>query len=593
MNASSPPPGRALLLLELVLGLALLVWPAVVLRRHALPGGVTIELIVAGGLLLPLHLRRGLALAGLAPPPAWPALLPELGALLALGLEQESLALGLGLLANLPLLLARGEDAPAAGRLGALLPALSALALLAGLGSLVLAAAWGRALAWPRLALLLPLLLEASAPARPRGPRAATRRASAGVVAAVLGACRFEALFALLGALAGAAGALMAWRAARRGPEERARAWRRDALRLAACAATLLLLLLAGEVGIRLVPNDYGCLVPPDADQGRPAPGAVTRYVGGPLRPAAPRPVEVRWNSLVMHDLDHALARPPGVVRLVVLGDSYVEGKQVELEELFHRRLEAALRARTGRAVEVIALGRSGWGQVEALAALREQGLAFDPDLALFQLLPMNDVRDNLPALRALSEAEQTASSFARPLFADAVRKRLASLAWAMDGLDRVLRRGVHGTSASLDEEVYREAPAREPELWAQAWARTGELLQAAQELMRARGAAAAGFMVPSIGNEVREAADPSGPRRHPFRKLAALCAAAELPALDLGPRFARAAPDPDALYLQYDGHWSPAGHALAAEEVARWLVDESGLWGAAAARAEEVSPSR
>ena len=105
---------------------------------------------------------------------------------------------------------------------------------------------------------------------------------------------------------------------------------------------------------------------------------------------------------------------------VLVLGDSFVEGVHVPTDALFHRRLGAAL-DRPDRPVEAISLSRSGWGQAEELAQLRDVGVRYAPDLVLVEFLPLNDVRDNWPELEHLAEGEIARASWARPLEHDVI----------------------------------------------------------------------------------------------------------------------------------------------------------------------------
>ena len=55
------------------------------------------------------------------------------------------------------------------------------------------------------------------------------------------------------------------------------------------------------------------------------------------------RRIRVSFNSAGFRDIEHEKAKPPGVKRLVVIGDSFSEAVQVNLDETFHRRLEGLL----------------------------------------------------------------------------------------------------------------------------------------------------------------------------------------------------------------------------------------------------------
>jgi hypothetical protein len=59
-----------------------------------------------------------------------------------------------------------------------------------------------------------------------------------------------------------------------------------------------------------------------------------------------------------------------------------------------------------------------------------------------------------------------------------------------------------------------------------------------------------------------------------PNRRLAAILDDADIPHLDTLPQFRAVAAQPESfpLYFHYDFHWSPAGHALAAQAVETFL---------------------
>lgn len=104
--------------------------------------------------------------------------------------------------------------------------------------------------------------------------------------------------------------------------------------------------------------------------------------------------VMLHANRLGFNDVDHELPKPPGRLRMLLLGDSFVEGVQVA-PELHMARLLEAKAAGEGRALEVIVMGTSGWGQSHELATYESVGRAFDPDLVVAFFCP-NDLWNNL-----------------------------------------------------------------------------------------------------------------------------------------------------------------------------------------------------
>ena len=73
------------------------------------------------------------------------------------------------------------------------------------------------------------------------------------------------------------------------------------------------------------------------------APGREFAYCGYDPNSTAKYVNVFHWNSQGYFDHDYNLRKPPGVHRLVVVGDSYVEAVQVPLSRTFHKRWEAAL----------------------------------------------------------------------------------------------------------------------------------------------------------------------------------------------------------------------------------------------------------
>jgi len=103
------------------------------------------------------------------------------------------------------------------------------------------------------------------------------------------------------------------------------------------------------------------------------------------------------------HDREHSLRKPPGVHRLIVLGDSFTMGEWVPLDELFVTRLERSLNARPGGgSVELVNLALGGMDTTQEVALLRRTGLAYEP-VAIFPLLleltddhPLRDVHGEI-----------------------------------------------------------------------------------------------------------------------------------------------------------------------------------------------------
>jgi lysophospholipase L1-like esterase len=92
--------------------------------------------------------------------------------------------------------------------------------------------------------------------------------------------------------------------------------------------------------------------------------------------------VSYRANALGFNDEEHARAKPDGTLRVLLLGDSFLEGYTVEPREHLGRVLER-LATRDGVRLEAISMGMSGWGQSQQLATYEVVGRGFEPDVVV------------------------------------------------------------------------------------------------------------------------------------------------------------------------------------------------------------------
>src|ERR1044071_4936918 len=111
-------------------------------------------------------------------------------------------------------------------------------------------------------------------------------------------------------------------------------------------AASVLLVLLAAELGLRAL---------------RAADPQPTGYapVNTNRRGMRPR------NALGYRDHDRPPAKPPGVRRVVSLGDSFAWGASVEFEDAYPQRLERGLSRRRRERWEVVNLALPGMNSVD------------------------------------------------------------------------------------------------------------------------------------------------------------------------------------------------------------------------------------
>lgn len=91
--------------------------------------------------------------------------------------------------------------------------------------------------------------------------------------------------------------------------------------------------------------------------------------------------VDVRINSQGLRDREYSLAKPAGVYRVLMLGDSTTLGWGVKAEETAAKVLERRL----GPRFEVINAGTGNYGTVQEVTYYKTRGRLFHPDLVVLQ----------------------------------------------------------------------------------------------------------------------------------------------------------------------------------------------------------------
>jgi lysophospholipase L1-like esterase len=99
----------------------------------------------------------------------------------------------------------------------------------------------------------------------------------------------------------------------------------------------------------------------------------------------------VRTNSDGLNSPEIDLAKPPGTVRIITLGDSRSMAEGIPFDRLYGRRLESMLNEAAGEPrYEVINAGVSGYSSYQGVQQLKRQLLKYEPDYATV-LFGIND----------------------------------------------------------------------------------------------------------------------------------------------------------------------------------------------------------
>jgi hypothetical protein len=133
-------------------------------------------------------------------------------------------------------------------------------------------------------------------------------------------------------------------------------------------------------------------------------------------------------NSRGFRDRERSVAKPPGVRRVLSLGDSFAWGASVEFEDAYPQRLERGLIRRRHETWEVVNLALPGMNTVDQAAQLAGPGLEYSPDVVLLGYV-LNDSEDSeaAEARRAAdwSQPKDTSGLLDRSALVRLVRGRL------------------------------------------------------------------------------------------------------------------------------------------------------------------------
>ena len=142
---------------------------------------------------------------------------------------------------------------------------------------------------------------------------------------------------------------------------------------IALFAVSVLVALLLGEVAVRL-------LTPRQMKTGY-APVVTERRN---LRPV---------NSRGYRDLERTREKPPGVRRVVCIGDSFTWGASVLFDDAWPQRVERTLSRERHEPWEAVNLAESGLNSVQEAGRLESEGFAYGPDVVVVAYV-LNDSED-------------------------------------------------------------------------------------------------------------------------------------------------------------------------------------------------------
>ena len=332
---------------------------------------------------------------------------------------------------------------------------------------------------------------------------------------------------------------------------------------------------------------------------------------------------EVAINSLGLRDVERSYQPASGTFRILALGDSYIEGYSVPLEQTVTQVMEKALDRASCR-VEVINGGTTGYSTDQEYLFYAHEGRKYQPQVVVL-FFHYNDVLYNgldryyrLPkphlvrsdsgvALDNYPVPQPPPTQPAAPGALPARRSVKGSAAWSwvrerlMIGaprlFDRLGRLGLWdplgGDGISDELLVYRRRPP--PDIQT-GWRMTDRILAALAGEVESAGGHLLVAYVPSIMEVSERAWDltrmryelppAAWNREFVWKRLEKSAQDGGFALLDLTPALRRE--DRGILgepYFVRDGHWNEVGHRVSAEAVRAWLAERRWLPDCAGAR--------
>ena len=334
----------------------------------------------------------------------------------------------------------------------------------------------------------------------------------------------------------------------------------------------------------------------------------------------------VQINSDGFSDVEREIEKPPGVIRIAVIGDSFVEALQVSLADSFVNSTRDRIQhcGVFGDAkIEVLSFGVSGYGTAQELLLLREKVWKYSPDFVILVITTNNDITDNsrvfrkkaMPYFVYRDGALTLDESFRNEKEFILVNSSLARLGTWLKNHLRVVQaiseiqvslkhkyrawkdRAPEGETAAnvpattapmievgIDSQIYR--PPADPN-WENAWRVTEGIIGLMKSEVESHGAK---FLVVTGSNGAQVLPNVServafanmlgvDDLLYPDRRIAAFCSSNSIRVIRLAPVLADYAVRERTNLHGFEGnigygHWNQLGHRVAGEEIGKRVCE-------------------
>ena len=113
--------------------------------------------------------------------------------------------------------------------------------------------------------------------------------------------------------------------------------------------------------------------------------------------------VEFKVNSLGFRDDEMTVKKPPDVYRILLLGDSFIEGESVAAEKTAASLVEKEITLETGRKVGVVNMGVMSYAPAIYYRVIKDKGLPLNPDMVIVNV-DMSDFQNDYAYAKDMDE---------------------------------------------------------------------------------------------------------------------------------------------------------------------------------------------
>jgi len=309
-------------------------------------------------------------------------------------------------------------------------------------------------------------------------------------------------------------------------------------------------------------------------------------------------------NNLGFRDEPMTIEKPEGTFRILLVGDSFMEGESVNLDQTAAQTLERELTETMGESIEVVNMGVMSYSPIIYQRVIEDKGLPLDPDLVIVAV-DMSDFQNDYSYAKDLDES----GNFRNILFQQKMGQPHVVLPGVNAGIKFWLRSHsvLYSEVADRTKQLIRKMrhipeptvfkindPASDPHFATRSednvhreemWHPFGNSLIAINKLMEKAKVPWIAVTYP-YGHQVRGDEWSKGRLKNGFESARVyLMTAADLlvsfgkdngfRVINLAPAFQKAAEyQSNLLYYPMDGHFTPLGHKVFAEMLKEEVSD-------------------